>query len=248
MQMGGRMQMVVVVTGRVMLVLVGSVTVVVVGRVTVVVVGRVTVVVGSVTVVDVGSVTLVVVLEPDVVDVDDDDELVRGSVAAAVACASVAADTALVPPKMWPSASVSACDCSQLPVAVPRSVGDDVSSTTAVSLPPCEPPARASAKSSPRARFTCEFSKPRFVTANSAKRAAVWVRSAPAKRCTVMPRAAICCAVAADTALVPPASSTCLMPRLCSADWAAAASDAPGVRIVGKCSAYDRGPAARASG
>src|SRR5436190_17592998 len=115
MQMGGRMQMVVVVTGRVMLVLVGSVTVVVVGRVTVVVVGRVTVVVGSVTVVDVGSVTLVVVLEPDVVDVDDDDdELVPGSVAAAVACASVAADTALVPPKMWPSASVSACDCSQL--------------------------------------------------------------------------------------------------------------------------------------
>src|SRR5436309_5280676 len=154
MQMGGRMQTVVVVTGRVMLVLVGSVTVVVVGRVTVVVVGRMIVVVGSVTVVDVGSVTLVVVLEPVVVD-DDDDELVPGSVAAAVACASVAADTALVPPKMWPSASVSACDCSQLPVAVPRSVGDDVSSTTAVSLPPCVPPARASAKSSPRARFTC---------------------------------------------------------------------------------------------
>src|SRR5688572_21433898 len=56
---------------------------------------------------------------------------------ASSASAFVASDTALVPPKMWPSFSVSLFDESQLSLSGPSTVELSVRRSAALAFPPC---------------------------------------------------------------------------------------------------------------
>src|SRR4030081_1872147 len=74
----------------------------------------------------------------------------------------------------------------------------------------------------------------KVLVSSAAALAAVSVRSVPARRMTLIPRAVIWLSAVVDTAAVPPIRMTCWMPLLSSAAWACGDREPGVVRTSGK--------------